>query len=52
VPCVRRGRDEPGELVQADAAADLVELAALLELVREVIASTGSFLPYSWSAAR
>ena len=32
---VRARRHEPGELVQADATADLVELAALLELVRE-----------------
>src|SRR6185437_8947286 len=32
---VRRGGDEPGELVEADAPADRLELAALLELVRE-----------------
>jgi len=29
------GRHEPGQLVQADAAADLLQLATLLELVRE-----------------
>ena len=32
---VRARRHEEGELVQADAPADLLELAALLELVRE-----------------
>ena len=39
---VRRRRHEGGELVDAGAAADGLELAALLELVDSVIASTGS----------
>ena len=34
VACVGGRRHEPGELVQPDAAADRLELAALLELVR------------------
>jgi hypothetical protein len=35
VACVGGGGHEPGELVQPDAAADRLELAALLELVRQ-----------------